>query len=156
VQQFNPPCWQRLSSILKSNHQVRSLYPVESTPGIISLLAGKPNPATFPFTSFAFTARSPIDPEEQTVLKIEGNELAQSLQYGPTAGEKQLISWINGLQEFSHGRKQNEGWRVSIGAGSQDLIYKVGYTKSPLIGVIEPEVHTGRHSSCEPWGSGPP
>ena len=79
----------------------------------------------FPFTSFTFTARSPINSKEDTVLTIEGKELAQGLQYGPTAGAKQLISWIEGLQEFSHGRKKNEGWRVSVGTGSQDLIFKV-------------------------------
>lgn len=103
---------------------IRSLFPLEETPGLISLLAGKPNPETFPFTSFSFTARSPINPKEETVLTIEGNDLAQGLQYGPTAGAKQLIDWIEGLQEFSHGRKKNEGWCISIGAGSQDLIFK--------------------------------
>jgi tryptophan aminotransferase len=113
--------------------KVRSLYPLEEKPGLISLLAGKPNPSTFPFTSFSFTARSPINPNEASVLTIEGKELAQSLQYGPTAGEKQLVNWIEGLQEFSHGRKKNEGWRTSIGAGSQDLIFKVGYTKSVIL-----------------------
>ena len=111
--------------IFTPNPKVRSLYPLETTPGIISLLAGKPNPDTFPFTSFCFSARSPINPKEDTVLTIEGTELAQALQYGPTAGEKQLVNWIEGLQKFSHGRKENEGWRVSIGAGSQDLIFKV-------------------------------
>jgi len=110
---------------LSKNHQVRSLYPLETTPGLISLLAGKPNPDTFPFTSFTYTARSPIDPNEETVLKIEGKELTQALQYGPSAGEKQLVDWLEGLQEFSHGRKKNEGWRVSVGAGSQDMIFKV-------------------------------
>ena len=113
------------SRLIFTQSQVRSLYPLEATPGIISLLAGKPNPDTFPFTSFSFSARSPINPKEETVLTIEGNELTQALQYGPTTGEKQLVNWIEGLQEFSHGRKKNEGWRVSIGAGSQDLIFKV-------------------------------
>ena len=30
-----------------------------------------------------------------------------------------------GLQERSHGRKSGEGWRLTIGNGSQDLIFKV-------------------------------
>ena len=33
-----------------------------------------------------------------------------------------------GLQEHSHGRKRSEGWRVTIGTGAQDLIYKVRYS----------------------------
>lgn len=47
------------------------------------------------------------------------------LQYGDTAGIKPLREWLYGLQEFSHGRKEGEGWSVSVGSGSQDLIYKV-------------------------------
>ncbi|KDR75974.1 hypothetical protein GALMADRAFT_139740 [Galerina marginata CBS 339.88] len=103
---------------------IRSLFPLEHTPGLISLLAGKPNPSTFPFTSLSFNARSPVHPEEETTLNLSGADLAQGLQYGDTAGLKQLLDWIYGLQEINHGRKRNEGWRISIGSGSQDLIYK--------------------------------
>jgi len=92
---------------------------------VISLLAGKPNASTFPFTSISFAARSPTDPTQETNLKIEGSELETSLQYGDTAGYKPLLDWIFGLQEVFHGRKRGEGWRISMGAGSQDLIYKV-------------------------------
>ena len=56
---------------------------------------------------------------------MDGDDLAQGLQYGDTAGLKPLLDWIWGLQEVSHGRKKNEGWRISIGTGSQDLIFKV-------------------------------
>ncbi|KAF9463949.1 pyridoxal phosphate-dependent transferase [Collybia nuda] len=103
---------------------VRTLFPLEATPGLISLLAGKPNPSTFPFTSFSFTARSPVDPTSETVLNIEGSDLTRSLQYGETSGLPSLVNWIHGLQEFSHGRKRNEGWAVSMGSGSQDMIFK--------------------------------
>ena len=47
------------------------------------------------------------------------------MQYGPTAGLPSLQEWIYGLQEKMHGRKKGEGWRVTIGGGSQDVIYKV-------------------------------
>ena len=104
---------------------VRSLFPLEKTPGLISLLAGKPNPSTFPFNSITFTAKSPSNPQEEVKLTLDGDDLAQSLQYGDTAGLKPLLDWIGGLQEVNHGRKKNEGWRISIGSGSQDLIYKV-------------------------------
>ena len=104
---------------------VRSLMPLENTPGLISLLAGKPNSSTFPFTSIQLTARSPTDPTKEEILTIGQKELESALQYGPTAGIPSLLEWIWGLQDFSHGRKRGEGWRPSVGAGSQDLIYKV-------------------------------
>ncbi|KAF9001590.1 pyridoxal phosphate-dependent transferase [Cyathus striatus] len=103
---------------------IRDLFPLELTPGVISLLAGKPNPATFPFTSLSFAARSPIDPSQENALTVDPALLEVALQYSPTAGLKGLITWIEGLQEKMHGRKMGEGWRVSMGAGSQDLIYK--------------------------------
>ncbi|KAK0469533.1 pyridoxal phosphate-dependent transferase [Desarmillaria tabescens] len=103
---------------------IRSLLPLEATPGIISLLAGKPNAATFPFTSLSFTARSPIDPSRDVPVNLSQAELAKGLQYGETAGIPQLRDWLIGLQEHNHGRRQGEGWRLSVGSGSQDLIYK--------------------------------
>ncbi|KAF9037710.1 PLP-dependent transferase [Panaeolus papilionaceus] len=103
---------------------IRTLYPLEKTPGLVSLLAGKPNAKTFPFTSVSVNARSPTDADKETTLIIKGDELTTALQYGDTTGFKSLVDWITGLQEFSHGRKRGEGWRVSIGSGSQDLIFK--------------------------------
>lgn len=94
---------------------------------MISLLAGKPNASTFPLTSIQLKVRSPTDPNEETVTEVSGEALAEGLQYGPTAGIPSLIDWVYGLQEHEHGRKTGEGWRVSIGSGSQDVIYKAGY-----------------------------
>ncbi|SJL09891.1 related to aromatic amino acid aminotransferase I [Armillaria ostoyae] len=108
----------------RSPSPIRSLLPLEATPGIISLLAGKPNAATFPFTSLSFTARSPIDPSRDVPVDLSQAELAKGLQYGETAGIPQLRNWLTGLQENIHGRRQGEGWRLSVGSGSQDLIYK--------------------------------
>jgi tryptophan aminotransferase len=104
---------------------VRSLLPLENTPGIISMLAGKPNSSTFPFNSIQLTARSPTDPAKEEILTLGSKQLETALQYGPTAGMPGLLEWIWGLQEFAHGRKRGEGWRSSVGAGSQDSIYKV-------------------------------
>ena len=92
---------------------------------MISLLAGKPNAATFPLTSVQIRARSPTDPSQELTTEIAGRALAEGLQYGPTAGLPGLIEWIHGLQEREHGRKKDEGWRVTIGSGSQDLLHKV-------------------------------
>lgn len=113
--------------------------PLESKPGLISMLAGKPNSSTFPFTSIQLTARSPTDPTKEEILTIGQEELEPALQYGPTAGIPSLLEWIWGLQEFAHGRKRGEGWRSSVGSGSQDVIYKVWpYVKQ-------------RVSSCRPY-----
>ncbi|KDR77824.1 hypothetical protein GALMADRAFT_210056 [Galerina marginata CBS 339.88] len=103
---------------------IRSLLHLEQAPGVISLLAGKPNPFTFPFTSLSFNARSPGHSDEEITLNLSGAELAQGLQYGDTPGLGQLLDWLYGLQEIDHGRKRNEGWTIFIGTGSQDLIYK--------------------------------
>ena len=99
--------------------------PLENKPGVISMLAGKPNSSTFPFTSIQLTTRSPTDPTKEEILTIEKGELQTALQYGPTSGTPNLLEWIWGLQEFAHGRKRGEGWRSSVGSGSQDVIYKV-------------------------------
>ena len=79
----------------------------------------------FPFSAFSFTARSPADPSREETLTIDGMDLAESLQYGPTDGLKALLEWLYGLQERVHGKKRGEGWKISVGSGSQDLIYKV-------------------------------
>ncbi|KAH8112713.1 PLP-dependent transferase [Phellopilus nigrolimitatus] len=107
---------------------IRGLFPLERRPGVISLLAGKPNPVTFPITNLQVTVRAPSwgtsSTPEETTLDISKESLAAGLQYGSTAGLEPLVSWVEGLQEYSHGRKQGEGWRVSMGSGSQDLLYK--------------------------------
>lgn len=101
---------------------------MELTPGIISLLAGKPNPETFPITSLSFTVRTPsadgTDSEREFTLKHQ--DLEEALQYGPTAGLPRLIKWLLGLQEKVHERMLKEDWSLTCGAGGQDLLYKVG------------------------------
>lgn len=104
---------------------VRHLLPLESTPGLLSLLAGKPNPTTFPFTSLNFTVRSPTDPSQDVALSLTGDELAVGLQYGATSGLERLDAWLFGLQEIAHKRMRSDGWKVNVGTGSQDLIFKV-------------------------------
>ncbi|KAI0749623.1 PLP-dependent transferase [Daedaleopsis nitida] len=103
---------------------IRGLYPLETLPGMISLLAGKPNSATFPLTSVSIKSRSPTDPSVEVTTEITGKALAEGLQYGPTAGLTNLSNWFYGLQEREHDRKKGEGWRMSIGSGSQDVIHK--------------------------------
>ena len=97
---------------------------------MISLLAGKPNSLTFPLTSVTIRARSPTDPSAEVETEISGKALADGLQYGPTAGLPNLSNWVYGLQEKVHGRKKTADWKVSIGSGSQDVIYKVSMPTS--------------------------
>lgn len=93
---------------------------------MISLLAGKPAPQTFPVTSISVTVRSPFDSTKETELIIKGDALAESLQYTATKGITSLVNWVDELQQIYHGRySNNEGWGISVGTGSQDLLYKV-------------------------------
>ncbi|KAG8978528.1 hypothetical protein FRB90_008407, partial [Tulasnella sp. 427] len=92
---------------------------------MISLLAGKPAPQTFPVTSISVTVRSPFDPTQETTLPIQGEALAESLQYTATKGIPSLLNWVDDLQKIYHNRHStSEGWGISVGTGSQDLLYK--------------------------------
>jgi hypothetical protein len=123
---------------------VRGLFPLEKVPGVISLLAGKPNASTFPFTSLSFNARSPNNDGAERVINLNETDLAQGLQYGDTAGLKDLLEWIFRLQELNHGRQKDEGWRVSIGSGSQDLIFKVGLSSIVVLSTLTRVCYAGR------------
>jgi len=99
---------------------------MEKVPGMISMLAGKPNPSLFPITSIAITVRSPVDGGmSEKVLEIKGLELDEALQYGPTSGLPRVKQWLKGLQVAAHNRKEGPDWDLAIGSGSQDLLYKV-------------------------------
>ena len=71
-----------------------------------------------------FTLRDPVT-NEQVPVSLSEQELARSLQYSGSKGIPDLLDWLIGLQEFSHGRKRGEGWDLTFGTGSSDLIYKV-------------------------------
>ncbi|KAE9406202.1 PLP-dependent transferase [Gymnopus androsaceus JB14] len=143
---------------------IRVLLPLEKTPGILSVLSGCPHSSTFPFTSLSFTAKDPTTETSETTITIPQNQLAPGLQYSDTAGLPDLLRWTTGLQERVHGRKHGlnglgegvEGWRVSMGSGSQDLIYKAAATMvSPGDSVlVESPVYAGvipifKHLHCK-------
>lgn len=98
----------------------------EATPGLISMLSGKPNPLAFPIISFTLNVPG-LNNDDEVDLKIEGKNLSESLQYGHTFGVPRLVEWFARLQAHAHGRVRTEGWRLTIGAGSQDLVYKVRF-----------------------------
>lgn len=112
---------------------VRGLFPLEKIPGMISLLAGKPNPSTFPFSSLTVSLKPIIPGDTVEVLTIDGDHLTEALQYSATAGLPQLCKWIEELQTKVHKRVKDDTWRVSVGSGSQDLIAKVCKPSTALV-----------------------
>ncbi|KAJ6583605.1 pyridoxal phosphate-dependent transferase [Mycena vulgaris] len=110
---------------------IRGLFPLENIPGMISLLAGRPNPSTFPFESITMKLRptltgmpAPTGEDDPFNLKLEGDVLTEALQYGGTAGVARFIDWLDGFQTHVHKRVHDGTWAISVGSGSQDLMYK--------------------------------
>ncbi|KAJ1028539.1 hypothetical protein NDA16_001705 [Ustilago loliicola] len=114
---------------------IRSLFPAEQIPGMLSLLAGKPNPDTFPLASLNLNLKPEAEAGPMS-LTIQGEDLTTALQYGSTAGIPKLVQWITQLQTHMHKREvvtpgsKLDGvagrtpWRVTTGNGSQDLLNK--------------------------------
>ncbi|KAK4140472.1 aminotransferase [Dichotomopilus funicola] len=98
---------------------IRSLLPLESIPGMISLVAGKPNPQTFPFAKISVT----LDGPEEKTLVLDQKALSEALQYGLPAGHPPLLKWFEGLQQAVHGVTGGD-WMCCVGNGSQELIHK--------------------------------
>ncbi|KAL3432972.1 pyridoxal phosphate-dependent transferase [Aspergillus tetrazonus] len=102
---------------------IRSLLPLEALPGMISLVAGKPSPETFPIAEIAISLKDA--PAGTGRIVVDGDELNQALQYGLPRGNAQLIQWFESLQRSVHGLDENGGWSCCIGNGSQELIHRV-------------------------------
>lgn len=111
---------------------IRSLFPAELIPGMVSLLSGKPNSETFPFQRISLELKPSIHPDGKTeTVSIEGSDLDIALQYSATSGLPKLVEWIIEFQSRVHARvrvnesqKPGEVWRCSFGNGSQDLLTK--------------------------------
>ena len=56
---------------------------------MISLIAGKPSPETFPIAEIAISLKDA--PAETGRIVVDGDELNQALQYGLPRGNAQLI-----------------------------------------------------------------
>ncbi|KAF8907747.1 pyridoxal phosphate-dependent transferase [Mucidula mucida] len=117
-----------LSDVAKARKPapIRSLIPMESKPGMLSMLAGKPNPSTYPFTRITMTVKSPSPLSDPTLTDIElgGEDLTTALQYSMTSGLPALVEWMTELAAQVHDIAPGDGARVSMGSGSQDLLYK--------------------------------
>ncbi|KAK1145514.1 hypothetical protein N8T08_004072 [Aspergillus melleus] len=99
---------------------IRSLLPLEVLPGMISLVAGKPNPETFPFSDISISLK---DSNGHRIVLEEGR-LSEALQYGLPGGNAELIKWFEELQRRVHGIGDHQGWACCIGNGSQELIHR--------------------------------
>ena len=140
--QVKPSRFLSAASALRPSSAIRALFPAELEPGMLSLLAGKPNPETFPYASISLTlkpdAELGTDPATGQAVKldIQGPALSEALQYGATCGTGSLVSWITELQTKMHSREivrpgdkldgvaGRTAWRVTVGVGSQDLLNK--------------------------------
>jgi tryptophan aminotransferase len=94
------------------------------------VLTGNPNPTVFPLAGVTITAREPgiLGDAPLTTLEITPEHVAVGLQYGAVAGWQPFIDWLAELQYRQHGRSIKEGWRLTVGLGSNDMIYKVLFT----------------------------
>ncbi|KAE8214844.1 hypothetical protein CF327_g1808 [Tilletia walkeri] len=120
---------------------IRSLFPAELIPGMVSFLAGKPNASTFPLEEVSLTLKpdsvgGALADGKPVKISIAGADLVTALQYGPTAGIPKLVKWLTDFVSEQHGRPIIEkgsaldgkdgqsAWGLTVGNGSQDLLGK--------------------------------
>ncbi|PWN53397.1 PLP-dependent transferase [Violaceomyces palustris] len=147
---------------------IRSLFPAELIPGMLSLLAGKPNPTTFPIAEISMTLKPDAvdgmgEDGQGKKLEIKGKDLETALQYGYTSGTVSTLKWLTDFQSRVHGREiVNQGdkldgvagrtpWRITIGVGSQDLLNKAfeALVNPGDVVLVESPVYTGILPSLE-------
>ncbi|TIB36823.1 hypothetical protein E3P86_02366 [Wallemia ichthyophaga] len=140
-----------LTAQAKSRHPsaIRALFPLENKPGMISLLAGKPNPETFPFENITVSLKpvSPGAPHPKLEINA-GPDLAEALQYTATCGLPRLHKFVSDLQNHVHGRRCEAGeddFAITITNGSQDAFTKAcaALIEQGDYVLIESPVYTG-------------
>ena len=107
---------------------IRELFPLERRPGMISMLAGQPNPSGFPFASISASLH-PVGTEAPVQLVVEGARLEEALRYTMSPGLDSLLSAYARTITHVHGRAIDDGspagdFALSCGNGSQDLLTK--------------------------------
>ncbi|KAF7305475.1 Aminotran-1-2 domain-containing protein [Mycena chlorophos] len=111
---------------------IRGLLPLENIPAE-GRFPGEPNSATFPFESITMKLRPTLAGLEPMAshnfdpftITFEGAELISGLKYGLTAGAPNLIQWLENFQTYVYNRPSSPAsWSLTIGSGSQDLMYK--------------------------------
>eukprot|EP00742_Colponemidia_sp_Colp-10_P001881 GILJ01002012.1.p1 GENE.GILJ01002012.1~~GILJ01002012.1.p1 ORF type:complete len:434 (-),score=58.33 GILJ01002012.1:163-1464(-) len=92
---------------------IRSLEPLMSIPGMISLGGGLPNPAAFPISGFT------IKLKEGEPIELTPSQVVAALQYSSTRGYGELLEWLKRHQIETHSPKYT-GWDTIVTVGSQD------------------------------------
>ncbi|PWN22878.1 PLP-dependent transferase [Microstroma glucosiphilum] len=139
-QQKLPDYTRFLSAIVKlrPDSPIRALFPAEAIPGMLSLLAGKPNASTFPFESVSLQLKPAPGSSQGEKLVIQGEDLNSALQYGNTSGIPRFNKTLVDIQSSVHRRPivystqtnaageeiKVPDWAISLGVGSQDLLSK--------------------------------
>ncbi|XP_037753458.1 kynurenine/alpha-aminoadipate aminotransferase, mitochondrial isoform X1 [Chelonia mydas] len=97
----------------------------KSPPSLISLAGGIPNPNTFPFKMATITTR------DGTAVDIGEDLMKRALQYSPSAGIPELLSWLKDLQKSLHNPptakySPDQGqMEICVTTGSQEGLCKV-------------------------------
>lgn len=95
---------------------IRAIMPYTHDKEILSLGAGQPNPATFPFASMSVTLKT------GETIEMDDELFSKSLSYDLTGGERSLNAWLRELQVVEHHPPYD--FHVAVGSGSQDLLTK--------------------------------
>lgn len=85
-------------------------------PEMIPLSGGFPNPEMFPFV------KASIETTDGTSINLEGASLRKALQYLPTAGLPELVTWLSRLQQEIH--RPTVATDLVVTCGSQDGLSK--------------------------------
>ncbi|KAI1481783.1 PLP-dependent transferase [Daldinia eschscholtzii] len=99
---------------------IRRLLPLENLPGMISLVAGKPNPEVFPFEKITLSLKG----SSKQIILTQEDGLADGLQYGLPGGNSDLVKWFEEFQCELHGINRGQEWACCIGNGSQELLHR--------------------------------
>lgn len=92
---------------------------------VISLATGSPNPNTFPFKTAVITTK------QGNTIQFDEEVMKRALQYSPTAGIPELLSWLKQLQVKLHNPPtihypSSQGQMdICVTAGSQEGLCKV-------------------------------
>lgn len=92
---------------------------------VISLATGSPNPNTFPFKTAVITTK------QGNTIQFDEEVMKRALQYSPTAGIPELLSWLKQLQVKLHNPPTihyppSQGQMdMCVTAGSQEGLSKV-------------------------------
>ncbi|KAG8719466.1 hypothetical protein FRC08_002781 [Ceratobasidium sp. 394] len=121
---------------LRKNSGIRDLLHLELQPGVISFLAGKPNPRAFPIEELSIILRSPTAPQPyqsnvepgsvvREILTLKDDDISTALQYSYTDGIPELRQILAEFQRKEHGVDvDGVKLQLAVGGGSQDLLYK--------------------------------